>query len=41
MERKYSQGVYWTRIESIIGFIIYVARKYRYIKYRDMNDYLK
>ena len=31
-----SEGMHWDRMESIIGFLIYVASKYR-----DMNPYLK
>ena len=31
-----SEGVNWARMESIIGLLTYVVRKYR-----DMNPYLK
>ena len=31
-----SEGMHWARMESIIGLLIYVTRKYR-----DMNTYLK
>ena len=36
MELEDSEGVHWARMESIRGFLIYVAIKYRY-----MNPYLK
>ena len=36
MELEYSEGIHWASMESIIGFLIYVARKYR-----DMNNDLK
>ena len=33
---KDSERMHWARMKSIIGFLIYLARKYRYI-----NPYLK
>ena len=36
MDLEDSEVVHWARMESIIGFLIYVTRKYR-----DMNSYLK
>ena len=36
MELEDSEGVHWARMESIRGFLIYVAIKYRYT-----NPYLK
>ena len=36
MELEDSEGMYWASMESIIGLLIYVARKYR-----DINTYLK
>ena len=36
MEMEDSEGMHLYRMESIRGFLIYVARKYR-----DMNPYLK
>ena len=36
MDMEYSEGMHWDSMESIIGFLIYIARKYRYI-----NPYLK
>ena len=36
MDMEDSEGVHWERMESIIGFLIYVT-----IKYRDINPYLK
>ena len=29
MDMEDSEGINWARMESIIGFLIYVARKYR------------
>ena len=36
MDMEYIEGMYWDRMESIKGLLIYIARKYR-----DMNPYLK
>ena len=36
MDLEDSEGMHWARMESIIGLLIYVVRKYR-----DMNPYLK
>ena len=36
MEMEDSEGINRARMESIIGFLIYVS-----MKYRDMNPYLK
>ena len=36
MDLEDSEGVHWDRMESIIGLLIYIARKYRYT-----NPYLK
>ena len=36
MDMEDSEGVHWYRMESIIWFLIYITRKYRY-----MNPYLK
>ena len=36
MDLEDSEGMHWARMKSIIGFLIYLARKYRYI-----NPYLK
>ena len=41
MEMEDIEGIHWARMESIIEFLIYIARKYRDSKYRDMNNYLK
>ena len=36
MDMEDIEGMHWARMESITGFLIYLARKYRYI-----NPYLK
>ena len=36
MEMEDSDGMHWDRMESIIGFLIYISSKYR-----DMNPYFK
>ena len=36
MELEDSEGINWARMESIIGFLIYISRKYR-----DIYIYLK
>ena len=36
MEMEDIEGMHWASMESIIGFLIYVSRKYR-----DMDPYLK
>ena len=36
MDMEDSEGMHWARMESIIGFLIYLARKYR-----NINPYLK
>ena len=36
MDLEDSEGVRWARMESIIGFLIYFASKYR-----DINPYFK
>ena len=36
MDMEDSEGMHWDRMESIIGLLKYIARKYR-----DMNTYLK
>ena len=36
MDLEDSEGVRWARMESIIGFLIYLSRKYR-----DIDPYLK
>ena len=35
MDLEDSEGMHWDRMESIIGFLIYIARKCR-----DVNPYL-
>ena len=36
MDMEDSEGMHWARMVSMIGFLIYVARKYR-----DINTFLK
>ena len=36
MDLEDSEGMHWARMESIIGFLIYLSRKYR-----DIDPYLK
>ena len=36
MDMEDSEGMYWARMKSIIGFLIYLARTYR-----NINPYLK